>query len=169
MKVNRFTILSLVGLVVFIAGVMTFLHLQDSRLTIYNVKLPKQDALGQTLQLKRGNITLVNYWATWCQPCLKEMPALQALQAAHPDITVIGVNFDAMEATKIQKIAKQLNVHYYLLNAFPLKELGIGRIGVVPTTLVFDRNGELTATLTGDYNRARFEEKLRELFGGNQF
>ncbi|HET7505357.1 MAG TPA: TlpA disulfide reductase family protein, partial [Kofleriaceae bacterium] len=63
------------------------------------IALPQIDATGQrgpvfTLAATRGKITVIDFWATWCGPCLASMPRLEKLARSHPDVAVITINLD---------------------------------------------------------------------------
>lgn len=61
---------------------------------------------------KRGSWVLVNFWATWCAPCLKEMPELDALDREHADISVVGLAFEETTTDELRAFLKQRPVAY---------------------------------------------------------
>ncbi|MGH2520630.1 MAG: TlpA family protein disulfide reductase, partial [Chloroflexota bacterium] len=71
---------------------------------------------GQTAALSdyRGRPVVVNFWATWCAPCKKEMPALQAEAASHPGLTILGVD-NVEAAVKVKPFVKQHGLTYPIL------------------------------------------------------
>ncbi|RYC32988.1 TlpA family protein disulfide reductase [Lichenibacterium minor] len=96
----------------------------------------------------KGKALLVNLWATWCVPCRKEMPALDALQRSQggPDFQVVAVNVDTARLDRPAEFLKQNGIADLALFADPsadilqaLKRQG-GLLGL-PTTLLIDRNG----------------------------
>ncbi|MCB1844964.1 MAG: TlpA family protein disulfide reductase, partial [Halioglobus sp.] len=93
---------------------------------------PHQGAL-ETL---RGQWLVINYWAKWCTPCIKEIPELNALAAARPDIRVLGVNFDGATGDELAQQEEEFGVAFRTLDADPAEELGIERPRVLPTTLL---------------------------------
>ena len=64
------------------------------------------------LAAQKGKWVIVNYWATWCGPCVKEMPALSAFVAAHDDVTAIGLAFEDTEVADLVAFLKERPVSY---------------------------------------------------------
>ncbi len=104
-----------------------------------------------------GKIKILNFWATWCAPCRKEMPSLDKFQAKNTDILVFPINVDKPNKAKTKKFFKDLNIKnlqiYFddelqLVNQFKLRG--------VPTTILIDKNGFEFARITGDIN---FDDK----------
>ena len=100
-----------------------------------------------------GKTRLVNYWATWCAPCVREMPLLDRYAREHPDVVVIGVAMDDPAAAKA--FATKLGIAYPLLNEQPSRGdssaiFGNTR-GVLPFSVLIDASGVVRATETGDF------------------
>ncbi len=124
-------------------------------------KLPElafRDASGQekTLADWRGRTVLLNLWATWCVPCRKEMPALDALQEklGAPDFEVVAVNIDTRNLDKPKSWLGEVGVdhlaYYSDPNAKVFQDLkAIGKAIGMPTTLIVDPNGCELASLAG--------------------
>jgi thiol-disulfide isomerase/thioredoxin len=117
-----------------------------------------KDASGADKSLAdwRGRTVLLNLWATWCVPCRKEMPALDALQAklGGADFEVVSVNIDTRDTDKPRAWLKDVGVNtlaYYTdHSAKVFQDLkAIGKAFGMPTTLIVDRNGCELATLAG--------------------
>jgi thiol-disulfide isomerase/thioredoxin len=102
----------------------------------------------------RGKYLIVNYWATWCAPCIKEIPELNAVAEEFPDqLSLWGVNFDEPEgAEQIKQVAK-MKITFPVFRDNPSISLGVEVPQVLPTTLVFDHQGVLIATLVGPQSR----------------
>jgi thiol-disulfide isomerase/thioredoxin len=110
----------------------------------------------RTLADWRGRTVLFNLWATWCVPCRKEMPALDALQGklGGPEFEVVSVNIDTRDPAKPRAWLKEVGVDrlvYYADNtAKVFQDLkAIGKAFGMPTTLIVDPNGCELATLAG--------------------
>lgn len=125
------------------------------------------DHKGQPQQLGqwKGKLLLVNFWATWCAPCVKEMPELAALQAelAHK-VQVLGIGIDT--ADNIAPFSKKYAIAYPLYVAGNdgsglLGALG-DRAGSLPFTLLIGRNGEIRKTYLGRLNMAQLRKDLSE-------
>ena len=97
----------------------------------------------------KGQWVVINYWAQWCKPCIKEIPELNELNAAFSNVTVLGVNYDGASGDELASQLTQLNIRFTTLAADPAAQLGVPRPIVLPTTLILDPAGELSATLIG--------------------
>jgi thiol-disulfide isomerase/thioredoxin len=117
-----------------------------------------QDVNGKPLTLAdwRGRTVLLNLWATWCVPCRKEMPALDALQQklGSPDFQVVAVNIDTRDPEKPKTFLKELGItkltYYADPTARTFQDLkAIGRAFGMPTTMLVDRQGCEIGTIAG--------------------
>jgi thiol-disulfide isomerase/thioredoxin len=117
-----------------------------------------KDASGadKTLADWRGRTVLLNLWATWCVPCRKEMPALDALQAklGGPDFAVVAINIDTRDTDKPKAWLKDVGIHklgYYADNSAKVFQdlKAAGKAFGMPTTLLVDPNGCEIAALAG--------------------
>jgi thiol-disulfide isomerase/thioredoxin len=110
----------------------------------------------KTLADWRGRTLLLNLWATWCVPCRKEMPALDALQGklGGPGFEVVAINIDTRDPDKPKAWLKEVGIHklaYYADNSAKVFQdlKAIGKAFGMPTTLIVDPNGCELATLAG--------------------
>lgn len=112
---------------------------------------------GRDLAELRGRPLLINFWASWCDPCVKEMPALQRV-ADDTGVTVLGVDYIDQEDKAIE-LAERLGITYELVRDDD-GEFGrqVGLMGT-PTTLFVDRDGTIVRRLTGELT----EEQMREV------
>src|SRR5690606_4602996 len=76
------------------------------------LKLPVIDGSGYDLAAHRGKWVVVNFWATWCAPCLKEMPELSALDAMHEHIEVVGLAYEDIEVEAMRAFLVEHPVVY---------------------------------------------------------
>ena len=114
----------------------------------------------------RGKVVLIDIWATWCQPCKKEMPGYQKLldRYAARGFAVVGLKSDIMrDAEDPTKFAKQIGVHYPLAVASADIVQKFGGIEGLPTTLLYDRQGILRRKVIGFEYTEGFESALRPL------
>ena len=116
------------------------------------------DAAGQPKSLAdwHGRTVLLNLWATWCVPCRKEMPALDALQQklGAPDFEVVAVNIDTRDFDKPRAWLHDIGIghlaYYSDANAKVFQDLkSVGKAIGMPTTLLVDPNGCEIASLAG--------------------
>lgn len=94
---------------------------------------------------------VVNYWATWCGPCILEIEELNQLARDYSDeLIVLGVNFDnpLTEAERLAAIA-EMNIRFPVYPQDPAPDLGIDTPLVLPTTFMFAPDGALVETLIG--------------------
>ncbi len=117
-----------------------------------------EDAAGKKLTLAsfRGRTVLLNLWATWCVPCRKEMPTLDALEGelGGPRFQVVAVNIDTRDPDKPKKFLKDIGVkklNYYAdPSAKAFQDLkSIGRAFGMPTTLLVDPHGCEIGSIAG--------------------
>ncbi len=100
----------------------------------------------------RGKVVLVDFWATWCQPCKKEMPGYQKLLNLYGSrgFAVIGFKFDTMMDTEDPaQFAKKIGVRYPLAVAPDDLKQKFGGIKGLPTTMLYDRQGILRQKVVG--------------------
>jgi thiol-disulfide isomerase/thioredoxin len=106
----------------------------------------------------RGKVVLIDFWATWCQPCKKEMPGYQKLLDRYgaQGFVVIGFKFDTMQDTEEPtEFARKIGVHYPLAVASDELKMKFGGIEGLPTTMLFDRSGVLRKKIIGfEYTEA---------------
>ena len=99
-----------------------------------------------------GKVVLIDFWATWCQPCKKEMPGYQKLADLYGPrgFAVVGFKFDVMPDTEDpMQFAKKIGVHYPLAIAAEDLMQKFGGIQGLPTTLIYDRQGVLRQKIIG--------------------
>jgi len=123
------------------------------------------DHTGKKLSLSdyKGKWVLINFWATWCPPCLKEIPDLVSLyESRKKDVMVIGVAMDYRNPDVVLKHAKQLSVTYPIVLGDQKLARQIGPISMLPTTYVFDPEGKPAVYKVGIVSREALEEFMRE-------
>jgi len=106
------------------------------------------------LQDKKGKVILVNLWATWCGPCIKEMPHLVAMHEKYKDkqFEVIGLNTDGETKAQIDKFAADQKLNYPLGWAdgkLVSEFIKVTRLQGIPQSLLFNREGQLTGMFVG--------------------
>ena len=100
----------------------------------------------------RGNVVVLNIWATWCQPCLAEMPTLDKLQRRYQKagLHVVPVALDASGFERMDLFFRQAGIHHLPLLADPTgRLLGNYVQDSLPVTYIIDRQGLLLGTVTG--------------------
>lgn len=94
-----------------------------------------------------GNWILINYWADWCAPCIKEIPELNDFAAENKNIKVYTFNFDELEIDDLKPIAKKFNIKVPSLVSHPRDIWGIATPPAVPATYFINPNGEIAVSL----------------------
>ena len=98
----------------------------------------------------KGKWVMINYWASWCEACLEEIPTLNQFYAENKHkLSVFAVNYDAQTTLIQQQLIKKYHIAYPSLQVDPADALKLGDIRGVPVTFVFDPNGQLNDTLYG--------------------
>ena len=99
----------------------------------------------------KGKVVVLDFWATYCPPCLEEIPDLVALQAEHKDLQIIGLHVGGEEDKPlVPAFVEKLKINYSL--AFPDEELSnilLGNNSAIPQTFVFNREGKLVEKFVG--------------------
>ena len=96
------------------------------------------------LSANRGKVTIVNFWATWCAPCIAEMPALQAYYDKHKaeGLELLAISMDEpSKLAAVRKVAEQFTFPIAIKSEANFREFG--RIWRMPSTFVVDRDGIL--------------------------
>lgn len=119
----------------------------------------------EQLAALQGQWVVVNYWAQWCKPCIEEIPELNALDAAHDDIAVLGVNYDGATGEALASQIEALGVAFPTLPSDPAELLGQPRPSVLPTTFILNPEGELLASLVGPQTQETLLAHVREAPG----
>lgn len=113
-----------------------------------------------TLDGYRGKWVLVNAWATWCGPCIVEMPELEAFSRAHAgEAVVLGMAVDGQDERRVLRFAERLRVTYPIVAA-DRAALSQFALRAYPTTFVYDPAGRQVLVKEGKVTRAELEALL---------
>ncbi len=119
----------------------------------------------------RGKVILLNFWATWCSPCKKEIPDLNELfkQYREAGLVVIGIALDQGGPEEVRKFLEKYQIEYINLmgNEAVLEAFqnipGLGSIQGIPTSFLIDRKGQICRRFVGYTEKAIFEEAIKQL------
>ncbi len=114
--------------------------------------LPDMDGQLHSLSDYRGKWVLVNYWATWCPPCLEELPELEIFHSnAEGRAVVLGVNMEAIEKPALRAFVEGQFLSFPILiaTASPRREQLIGPVDAMPTSYLVTPEGEVVARQVG--------------------
>jgi thiol-disulfide isomerase/thioredoxin len=123
-----------------------------------------KDTKGKTHRLEdyRGKWVLVNFWATWCPPCLEEMPDLQKLHETRKDLVVIGIAMEYRDPNYVKQFADDLFVTFPIVLGDSRIAAQIGKIPGLPTTYLYDPTGKVAAYNVGALTREAVESYIQK-------
>ena len=114
----------------------------------------------------RGEVVLINFWATWCGPCRQEMPQLARLHAQYREagFTLLGINIDDNRANA-EAMMKKLGVQFPTLYDSDKRVSRLYDVDTMPATLLIDRDGRVRYVHRGyrDGYERKYQEQIREL------
>ena len=113
---------------------------QNNDIDVYNGPDSSIDKLN-------GNWIVINYWADWCAPCIKEIPELNEFAYENKDLLVYTFNFDQLDEEELAPIAKKFNIQVPSLISHPRDIWGIQTPPAVPATFFINPNGNLVLSL----------------------
>jgi len=126
------------------------------------------DLDGRTLSSAdwKGKVVLVNFWATWCPPCLAEIPDLIALQNKYRDrLVVVGVSEDEISTDQVKRFAADRKINYPIVMTNPELQKRFTGITALPTTFVLDPDGQIAYKRIGILHPQQTEGVTRALAG----
>ena len=106
----------------------------------------------------QGRPVVLNYWATWCVPCIQEIPEIAEFQRAHPEVVVIGIALDAEDVAKTRAFANKIGHTYPLVLSNDKVEKQFAPVKGLPTTRIFDASGKLVYDKLGRVTKKSLEE-----------
>lgn len=123
-----------------------------------------EDMQGKIHRLEdyRGKWVLVNIWATWCPPCLSEIPELSSLHDAHKDrdLVVIGIAIDSGSSSKVASFAEAHGINYPIVMGDRKIVRQIGELKVLPTSYLYAPSGKQVSYQDGEVTRASIESYI---------
>lgn len=126
--------------------------------------LPDLDGRDRSLAEFRGKWLLVNFWATWCPPCIEEMPELERFHLAHKerDALVIGINMEDMAPERLKGFVAARFISYPILLAPVDGYTAFGRIPVLPTSILLSPEGEVVTRHVGPLTAEMIEQLIEQ-------
>ncbi|MDP2784737.1 MAG: TlpA disulfide reductase family protein [Sulfurimicrobium sp.] len=140
---------------------------QTDTAKIFAASLPDLEDKLQPLSQWRGKILVLNFWAPWCPPCRAEIPEFIKLQEKYRQQGVVFVGVALDQKDKVQVFADEMGINYPMLlgesDAVEVAKLAGNRLGGLPFTAIFAKNGDIVSTVTGELKREQLEATLKPL------
>ncbi len=121
------------------------------------------DLDGKTVSVSdyRGKWVIVNFWATWCPPCLEEIPDFVELYEDNRDsLVVLGVNYEEVNEEYLREFVDSHMISYPVMRMEPLPVTPLGPVTGLPTTYIISPQGELAARQEGPVTRETIEKYI---------
>ena len=140
----------------------TLLLLTASQVRAVDYELPDVDGQMQSLDQYQGKWVIVNYWATWCGTCMKELPDLVSMHENNKDkdIVVVGVNFESIGNDQLKSFVAEKSIPYPVLRSEPVPFTALGKVPALPTTYIIDPDGKVVAGEIGLVSRQNLEDYI---------
>ncbi|MEN8207555.1 MAG: TlpA disulfide reductase family protein [Pseudomonadota bacterium] len=125
-------------------------------------ELPDVNGQMQTLDQYEGKWVIVNYWATWCGTCMKELPDLVDMHESNKDkdIVIVGINFESIGNDQLKAFIAEQSIPYPVLRSEPVPVTALGKVPALPTTYIIDPNGKVVAGEVGLVSRQNLEDYI---------
>jgi len=154
-----------------LAGSMGKFELSADRGPAPALAFKDKDNADANLDAFKGKVVLVNFWATWCIPCVKEMPSLNRLaeKLGNEKFAVVALSLDGPSRPKVEPFIKSRNLdHLQVFFDTQKKSYGALNIAVLPTTVLIDAQGREVGRLQGDaeWDTPEAEALVRHVMGG---
>jgi len=136
---------------------------------IVDFMLPDLEGKPVSLSDYRGKWVIVNYWATWCPPCLDEIPELVSLHEDNSDkLVVLGVDYEEVNNDYLKEFVESQMMTYPVLRMDPIPVTRLGQITGLPTTYIISPQGERMARQEGPVTQEAIEAYIarKEQQGG---
>jgi len=113
----------------------------------------------------KGKVVVIDFWATWCPPCRKEIPGFVDLHRRYADkgLVIVGIALDRMGPSAIKTFVEKFGMKYPVVIGDARIAETFGGIEAIPTTFVIDRTGKIVGKHVGYEGRETFEKEIKPL------
>ncbi|MCK4225233.1 MAG: TlpA family protein disulfide reductase [candidate division Zixibacteria bacterium] len=131
----------------------------------FDFSLPDLDGEIHSMKDFSGRILVLNFWATWCPPCLEEVPKLNDLYDRYKNkgVQVVGIALDKDSLELVVPFVKESKIDYPILVGNTQILSNLKNFKGVPTTLLFDKKGKIQKRFDGSFDLEQLEESLQSL------
>ena len=143
-------------------GLVAGLYCANLQAAPVQLSLSDLDGKTHTLNEYRGKWVVVNYWATWCPPCLDEIPELIEFHDKHKDkdAVVLGINHEQVNEAHLKQFVEEYFISYPVLRDKPGSQTPFGTLRGLPTTFLVSPTGEAVARQTGRVSLQDLEDSI---------
>jgi thiol-disulfide isomerase/thioredoxin len=127
--------------------------------------LKSSDGTSYELSKFKGKVVVVNFWATWCGPCRKEIPDFIEAYSKYKSkgLVIIGISLDQDGWTKVTPYVAQSKINYPVVLGDETVVRNYGGFNAIPTTFIVDKSGNIVDQQTGTMSLKQLESKLKPL------
>ncbi|MEC8265284.1 MAG: TlpA disulfide reductase family protein [Pseudomonadota bacterium] len=143
------------------------LQISKQPINIEPFKLIKENGVNEIISKTNGKIILLNFWATWCTPCIKEIPDLQKLKKEfNAKVDVFFISVDSNFKESVPKFLKKNN--FSNLKVYNDEKLNISKkfnVKIMPTTIIINKNFEEQSRVIGyvDWQSEKYKSLIKDL------
>lgn len=144
--------LCFVALLAFCAGLITYQSFTYDFKTLSHEKYKHSDL--------KGSVVIVNYFAEWCAPCLREIPELNEFYHQAPDkVKLFAVSFDSLSPDKLAELKSKYNIEFPLISEL-VNDFSFEKPQYLPATFIIKPSGELGGQLLGEQSAKSLHEAI---------
>lgn len=152
---------------ILIALLFTFFGMQcalsETNETAPDFSLSTIDGSTLTLSDYKGKVVILDFWATWCPPCRKEIPGFIELYDEYKDKGLVIIGVSSEDINKLKKFSGDNGINYPIAIGNREVAQAYGGIQYIPTTFIIDKEGKIVGKHVGFVEKAVFEGEIKEL------